>query len=83
MVRVDDDAVRRWYAGHAAAGRRALALMREEGPPAPEVAFAQAMELCALVAVEPADAVRMRDDAAARAAWARVRAWAANRDRRG
>jgi hypothetical protein len=71
--------VKRWAAGQLAARRRALALMRLEGPPPPEKAFAEAMELCALVPVEPPDETRIREDAAARAAWAKVRKWAASR----
>jgi len=79
---VDRNAARRWRDGHEAAARRALALMREEGPPSPAVSFQQAMELCALVDVQPADAVRLREDRDARAAWAKVRAWAAKHDPR-
>jgi hypothetical protein len=78
MPHVDDAAVKRWVAGQEAAARRALQLLREEGAPAPAVAFEQAMELCALVEVEPADEVRLRNEAATRAAWAKVRAWAAS-----
>lgn len=71
--------VKRWAAGHAAAARRALELLRQEGPPEPAEAFAQAMELCALVDVAPADQVRLREEEDARRAWAKVRAWAASR----
>jgi hypothetical protein len=79
---VDREAIKRWAARHAVANRRALEVMRDEGPPPPDVAFAQAMELCALVDVEPADAIRRREEAAARASWAKVRAWAASRDQK-
>jgi hypothetical protein len=75
---VQRDAVQRWFSGHRAAARRALEVMRQEGPPPPAVAFAQAMELCDLVDVAPPDAVREREDRAARAAWAKLRAWATN-----
>jgi hypothetical protein len=77
---MDRDLVKRWAAGHAAAARRALEVMRQEGPPEPAVAFADAMELCALVEVAPADPVRLREEDEARRAWAKVRAWAARRD---
>jgi hypothetical protein len=53
--------------------------MKREGPPDPATAFAEAMELCALVDVVPADEIRLRDDETARRAWAKVRAWAASR----
>jgi hypothetical protein len=73
---------RRWFDGHAAANRRAHELMRSEGAPSPDVAFARAMELAALFDVEPADALREREVVSARASWARIRAWAASRDAR-
>jgi hypothetical protein len=76
---VTRDEVKRWAAGHAAANRRSLQQMSEEGPPEPATAFAQAMELCALVDVAPPDAIRLREEEAARRAWAKVRAWAARR----
>ena len=79
---MDRDAVRRWAAGHAAAGRRALELVREEGPPPPAVAFEEAMELCALVDIAPPDPVRLREEAEVRRAWAKVRAWAARHGER-
>jgi hypothetical protein len=79
---VERDQVRRWAAGQAAAARRALDVMKSEGPPVPATAFAEAMELCALVDVAPADELRLREEAAARRAWAKVRAWAASRGAR-
>jgi hypothetical protein len=79
MSAVNDDAVRRWHAGQRAAARRALALLTEEPPPEPAESFARAMELCALVDVGPADEIRLQEEAASRAAWAKVRAWAASR----
>jgi hypothetical protein len=42
-----------------------------------EQSFARAMELCDLVELMPADDVREREVAEARARWAKVRAWAA------
>jgi len=77
---VEHDLVKRWAAGHAAAARRALEVMRRDGAPDPTTAFAEAMELCALVDVAPADDVRRRDEESARRSWAKVRAWAASRD---
>lgn len=72
---------KRWAAGHAAAGQRALDLMREEGPSSPEVSFSEAMDLIDL-AQPVADEFREQQVEHARAAWAKLRAWAASRDRR-
>jgi len=74
---VDGNVAKRWRDGHEAAARRALQVMRDEGPPRPSVAFREAMELCALVDVEPADTMRLREEREVRATWAKVRAWAA------
>ena len=73
------DAFRHFLSGHRAAEARALQLMREEGPLSSEEAFAGAMELCDLVDDDATDPLRERDDAHARAIWAKLRAWAANR----
>lgn len=73
------DAFRQFLTGHRAAEARALQLMREEGPRSSDEAFAGAMELCDLVADDATDPLRERDDAQARAVWAKLRAWAANR----
>ena len=73
--------VKRWAAGHAAAGQRALQAMREEGPSSPEIAFAEAMDLIDL-AQETVDEFREQQVERAREAWAKLRAWAASRDRR-
>ena len=80
---MDPGDVKGWAAGHAEAHRRALALLREEGPPSPEVAFAHAVELCRLVdeglVGNAIDSVREREVAEARASWSRLRSWAAGR----
>ncbi len=77
---VDRSLAKRWLAGHEAVRRRNLAVMRERGAPAPEVAFSQAMELVDLSPAE--DPFRDADVARARAAWAKLRGWAASRARR-
>jgi hypothetical protein len=74
---VDPVLARRWLAGHEAAGRRVLDEMRNAGPLAPDVSFAQAMELLELA--PETDAFREADSARARAAWVKLRAWAAKR----
>lgn len=71
--------VQRWLEGHRLAARRALHEMRAEGPPDPGASVAAALELCRLVDLTVPDPVREREVAAARAAWAKLRAWAANR----
>ena len=72
---------RRWAAGHAAAGQRALDLMGEEGPSSPEVSFREAMDMIDL-AQPAADDFREQQVERARAAWAKLRAWAASREQR-
>ena len=78
---MDRALVKRWVAGHVAARQRALQVMREEGPLPPDVSFAQSMELADL-ASDIDDSFREQEVAHARAAWAKLRAWAASRDRR-
>lgn len=77
---MDPSLARRWLAGHQAAGRRVLDEMRIEGPLAPDVSFAQAMELLELA--PETDPFREADSARARAAWVKLRAWAASRANR-
>lgn len=74
---MDRALAKRWLAGHAAAGQRALEVMRAEGPPTSEVSFARSMELLDLAPSD--DPFRERDAAQARAAWVKLRAWAASR----
>jgi hypothetical protein len=74
---MDRGLAKRWLAGHIAAERRAREVMRAEGPPTPAIAFEQSMELLDLAPAE--DPFRERDVAHARAAWAKLRAWAASR----
>ena len=76
---VERDEVRRWQEGHQRAGRRALQVMRAEGALDATASFEAALELCALIDPITPDPVREREVAAARAAWAKVRAWAASR----
>jgi hypothetical protein len=78
---VDRLLAKRWAAGHAAAGQRALEVMREEGPSSPAVSFGEAMDLIDL-AQPSVDEFREQQVERARAAWAKLRAWAASRDRR-
>lgn len=78
---MDSSLAKRWAAGHAAAHQRALQVMREEGPSSPEIAFAEAMDLIDL-ASEVVDEYREHQVVRAREAWAKLRAWAASRDRR-
>jgi hypothetical protein len=70
---MDRDAVRRWLSGHRSAERRALELMKQEGPMASERSFEAAMELCDLAVVPEHDLVRDREIAEARALWARLK----------
>jgi hypothetical protein len=77
---VDRAFAKRWLAGHQAAARRALEEMREQGPPAPDISFAQAMELLDLAPDD--DPFREADAAIARAVWVKLRAWAASHARR-
>jgi hypothetical protein len=72
--------VKRWAAGHAAAQQRALRLMRDEGPSSPEISFARSMELLDLAPED--DGFRDLEAQRARAAWAKLRSWAASRARR-
>jgi hypothetical protein len=78
---VDPLLAKRWAAGHVAAGQRALEVMREEGPSSPDVSFGEAMDLIDL-AQPTVDEFREQQVERARAAWAKLRAWAASRDRR-
>lgn len=62
-----------------------LVAMREEGPPPPDIAFAEALDLMDLVAGTDdvsRDDFRDQEVARARAEWAKLRAWAASRVRR-
>ena len=77
---MDRALVRRWAAGHAAAGQRVLDALRDEGPAPPDIAFAEALDLLVL-AFEKEDPFREQEVALARAAWAKLRACAASRDR--
>lgn len=77
---MDKALARRWAAGHAAAHARALEVMRAEGPRSPEDSFARSMELVDLAPEH--DEFRERDVAPARAAWVKLKAWAASRAKR-
>jgi hypothetical protein len=67
-------------AGHEAAHRRSLELMRDEGPMSPEASFAAAMELCDLAPMLEDDPVRDRELAQTRRLWAKLKQpWAAKR----
>jgi len=77
---VDPSLARRWLAGHEAVGKRVLDEMRTEGPSAPDVSFAQALELLELAPEN--DPFREADSARARMAWVKLRLWAANRANR-
>ena len=79
-VQMDRAAVKRRAAGHAAANKRALEAARDEGPPAADVAFSQALDMIDL-APDMEDPLREQGVARARAEWAKLRAWAASRDR--
>ena len=76
---MDRDHARRWLEGHRLAGRRSLELMRSEGTLDSSASFEAALELCRLVDTTTPDPGREREVAAARAAWAKLRAWAASR----
>lgn len=71
-ARMDPALAKRWLAGHQAAERRALQVMRDEGAASPEVSFARSMELLDL-APPGDDGFRDREAAHARAAWAKQR----------
>jgi len=55
--------------------------MGEEGPSSPEVSFREAMDMIDL-AQPAADDFREQQVERARAAWAKLRAWAASREQR-
>jgi hypothetical protein len=74
---MDPALAKRWLAGHQAAERRALQVMRDEGAASPEVSFARSMELLDLAPED--DGFRERDAAQVRAVWAKLRSWAASR----
>jgi hypothetical protein len=77
---MEQDVVRRWIAGHRAAERRSLELMRDEGPISPELSFHAAMELCDLAAPMEPDPVRDREIEQARRVWAKLKKpWVARR----
>jgi hypothetical protein len=77
---VEREVVRRWIAGHRAAERRRLELMRQEGPISPESSFRAAMELWDLATFMEHDPVRDREVAEARKLWAKLKKpWAARR----
>lgn len=71
---VDPGLVRRWIAGQKAAARRSLQALPRLTPDAALRQSFALMELCPGLFAAPPDAVRLREEAAARAAWARVRA---------
>ena len=77
---VDRALAKRWLAGHQAAERRVLEVMARDGAPPPDESFARAMELLDLAPAN--DPFREADAAQARAAWAKLVAWAASRDSR-
>jgi hypothetical protein len=65
-------------AGHEAAHRRSLELMRAEGPMSSEASFAAATELCELAPILEHDPVRERERAETRRLWAKLKQpWAA------
>lgn len=70
---MDREAARRWIAGHRAAERRSLELMRHEGPMSSESSFQAAMELCDLAMPTAHDPVRDREIAEARRLWAKLK----------
>jgi hypothetical protein len=75
---VDREVIRGWIAGHRAAERRSLELMRREGPMSPERSFHAAMELCELAPPVGPDPVRDREIEQARRLWAKLKKpWAA------
>jgi hypothetical protein len=75
---VERRTVLRWIAGHRAAERRSLELMRQEGPLSPEASFRAAMELCDLATWAEHDPVRDREVAEARRLWVKLKKpWAA------
>lgn len=77
---VERGAVLRWIAGHRAAERRRLELMRQEGPMSPESSFRAAMELCDLAVPMEHDPVRDREIEEARRLWAKLKEpWLARR----
>lgn len=78
---MDPALARRWLAGHRAAERRALQVMHDEGATSPSVSFTRSMELLDLAPPED-DGFREREAAHTRAAWAKLRAWAASRAKR-
>src|SRR5690349_10642334 len=78
---VDPSLAKRWAAGHVAAAQRALEVMRDEGPQSAEASFEEAMDWIDL-APQTVDEFREQQVERARAAWAKLRAWAASRDRR-
>jgi hypothetical protein len=77
---MDRALAKRWLAGHEAAQQRILQQMREDGPVSAEVAFAQSMELVDLAPDD--DGFREHGVELARAQWAKLRTWAASRDKR-
>lgn len=75
---MDRDAVRRWISGHRSAERRALELMKQEGPMPSERSFEAAMEMCDLATIPEHDLVRDQEIAQARALWTKLKKpWAA------
>jgi hypothetical protein len=74
---VDRDAVHRWISGQRSAERRALELMKQEGPMTSERSFEAAMEMCDLATIAEHDPVRDREIVQARALWTKLkRPWA-------
>ncbi|MAE70690.1 MAG: hypothetical protein CME06_09505 [Gemmatimonadetes bacterium] len=71
---IDAESLRRMIAGQEAAAALGGSRWR---PPTPAAAFAAAMELldlCPGILTAPPDPIRLRDEAQARASWARLRA---------
>lgn len=73
----DGEAIRRRVQGWRAAELRELELRRQEAPLDPEASLEASLELCDLLGdgAFVADAVREREVAQARVAWAKLRAY--------
>jgi hypothetical protein len=73
LADMERETIRRWVAGHRAAERRSLELMRQEGPVSSEASFQAAMELCDLATWVEHDPVRDREVAEARRLWTKLK----------